>query len=175
MLRACVLGLAAFLGIAGAALGEPREAVEDAQVPLRAVVAVVAAWVADELGVPVPAVLPEVHLSSRQTLADLNRAGGGAASPGGARVAALYDPREGRIHLATGWTGRTAEEVSLLVHEMVHHFQTLGGAHFACPAEREREAYSVQDRWLGLFGRSLATSFGLEPLFLLVATTCILP
>jgi hypothetical protein len=83
--------------------------------------------------------------------------------------------KHGRIHLAAGWTGQTPEEVSLLVHEMVHHFQSRGGARFACRAEREREAYAVQDRWLGLFGSSLATSFGLEPLFLLVATTCMLP
>jgi hypothetical protein len=175
MLRACVLGLVAFLGIAGAARSDVPAVVDETRVPLGAVVAVVAAWVADEIGVPVPEVLPEVRLSSRQTLADLSRAGGSGASPGGARVAALYDPEGGRIHLATGWTGRTPEEVSLLVHEMVHHFQSLGGAHFACPAEREREAYAIQDRWLGLFGGSLATSFGLEPLFLLVATTCILP
>jgi hypothetical protein len=175
MVRTCVLGLVALLGIAGAAPGEPPETAEDTRVPLRAVVSVVAAWVADELGVPVPELLPNVRLASRQALVEMTLADSGEASLGGAGVAALYDPEDERIYLPTGWTGRTPEEVSLLVHEMVHHFQSLGDTHFACQAEREREAYAVQDRWLGLFGGSLATSFGLEPLFLLVATTCTLP
>ena len=84
----------------------------------------------------------------------------------------LYDDVTEAIYLPRGWTGSTDVEVSILVHEMVHHFQNLLGFKYACAQEREKLAYMAQDRWLARSGLSLASEFDLDPFTLLVATTC---
>ena len=43
---------------------------------------------------------------------------------------------------------------------------------FACPGERETLAYRAQDAWLGLFGESLESAFGIDAATVLVATVC---
>jgi hypothetical protein len=84
----------------------------------------------------------------------------------------LYDDVTQTIYLLKGWTGNDDVEVSILVHEMVHHFQNLLGFKYACAQEREKLAYIARDRWLGQSGLSLASEFDLDPFSLLVATTC---
>jgi len=85
---------------------------------------------------------------------------------------AIYDDATRTIYLPEGWSGSTPAELSVLVHEMVHHFQNLLGLKHECPQEREKLAYIAQDRWLGLFGHSLADDFALDPFSLFVKTTC---
>ena len=85
---------------------------------------------------------------------------------------AIYDDATRTIYLLEGWSGSTPAELSVLVHEMVHHFQNLLGLKHECPQEREKLAYIAQDRWLGLFGHSLADDFALDPFSLFVKTTC---
>ena len=50
---------------------------------------------------------------------------------------AIYDDSNRIIYLPLTWTGGTAAELSMLVHEMVHHLQNLGGLKYECPAARE--------------------------------------
>jgi hypothetical protein len=85
---------------------------------------------------------------------------------------AVYSDAARTIYLPEGWTGSTPAELSVLVHEIVHHIQNVQGFKHECPQEREKLAYLAQDRWLGLFGRSLASDFELDPLTLLVKTKC---
>jgi hypothetical protein len=85
---------------------------------------------------------------------------------------AIYDDATRTIYLPEGWTGKTAAELSVLVHELVHHFQNVLGLKHECPQEREKLAYLAQERWLGLFGHSLASDFDLDPFSLLVKTRC---
>jgi hypothetical protein len=87
-------------------------------------------------------------------------------------VMAVYDDQKGTILLQEGWTGRTPAELSILVHEMVHHLQGVAGMIHACPAERERLAYAAQEKWLGLFGESLESAFDIDAFTLKVSTTC---
>jgi hypothetical protein len=89
-------------------------------------------------------------------------------------VVALYDDETRTIYLSDRWTGRTPAELSVLVHEMVHHLQNAAGTPYECPAERERLAYEAQDKWLGLFGRNLEGEFEVNGLALLVSTSCAL-
>lgn len=89
-----------------------------------------------------------------------------------ARVIAVYDESKRAILLPEGWSGRTPAELSILLHELVHHLQSAAGLRFECPAERERVAYQAQERWLGLFNRSLESEFHIDPFTLKVATTC---
>jgi hypothetical protein len=86
-------------------------------------------------------------------------------------IAIYYDATR-TIYLPEGWTGGTPAELSVLVHELVHHFQNVLRLKYECPQEREKLAYIAQDRWLGLFGHSLADDFALDPFSLFVKTTC---
>ena len=88
-------------------------------------------------------------------------------------VAAFYDDNGQTIYMEEGWTGSTAAETSVLVHEMVHHLQNMAGHEYDCPAAREELAYRAQAEWLELFGRSLESEFGLDPLTMLVRTNCL--
>jgi uncharacterized protein DUF6647 len=86
-------------------------------------------------------------------------------------VAVYYDPTR-TIYLPEGWTGGTPAELSVLIHELVHHFQNVLGLQYECPQEREKLAYTAQDRWLALFGHSLESDFHIDAFSLLVKTRC---
>ena len=96
-----------------------------------------------------------------------------ANPPTGRReVVAIYDDRTSRILLPEGWSGRSAAELSVLVHEMVHHLQKSAGLRYECPAQREKLAYEAQGKWLELFGLSLQSEFDIDPFTLKVSTSC---
>lgn len=97
---------------------------------------------------------------------------GPAATVRPGEVVAIYDDDGRTIYLSESWTGGTPAELSVLVHEMVHHLQSTADMRFACPAEREVLAYRAQDAWLGLFGESLESAFGIDAATLLVSTVC---
>jgi hypothetical protein len=88
------------------------------------------------------------------------------------QVVAVYNDDDRIIYLPAGWTGGTPAEVSVVVHEMVHHLQNEAGLHFACQEVREEAAFAAQERWLGLFGTDLNSEFGIDPFTLLVRTNC---
>jgi hypothetical protein len=87
-------------------------------------------------------------------------------------VVAVYNDETKTIYLPKGWNGRSAAELSVLVHEMVHHLQNEARTRFECPAEREKLAYDAQNKWLGLFGRSVEQEFEINGLALLISTSC---
>jgi hypothetical protein len=88
-------------------------------------------------------------------------------------VVAFYDMPQRTIYLPDGWTGKTPAESSVLVHEMVHHLQSLAGLKYSCAQERERLAYEAQEKWLGQMGRSIHSEFEIDPFTLLVITRCL--
>jgi hypothetical protein len=85
---------------------------------------------------------------------------------------ALYDPLTATILLPDDWTGDTPAELSVLVHEMVHHLQYKKAFKYECPAAREELAYKAQEKWLSLFKRNLESEFQIYAFTLKVATTC---
>jgi len=87
-------------------------------------------------------------------------------------VDALYDDSTRTIYLPEGWTGETPAEVSVLVHEMVHHLQNAAGLKYACPQAREKLAYTAQNQWLAQSGRNLIDEFKLDALTVLLRTNC---
>jgi hypothetical protein len=87
-------------------------------------------------------------------------------------VVAVYNDTTKTIFLPQGWTGASPAEVSVLVHEMVHHLQNVGGFKYECPAARERLAYKAQNEWLQQFGSDLEKTFEVDVLTVLVASTC---
>jgi hypothetical protein len=89
------------------------------------------------------------------------------------RVVSLYNVPTKTIYLRPGWTGRTPAELSMLVHEMVHHLQNAAHTNYACPQEREALAYEAQERWLSLFGHDLLGDFQIDRFTLLMNTKCL--
>jgi hypothetical protein len=85
---------------------------------------------------------------------------------------ALYEDQTKTILLSDRWTGESPAELSVLVHELVHHIQNRARLTYPCPEAREAVAYAAQEKWLKLFGQSLATAFDLDPMTLKVRTSC---
>jgi hypothetical protein len=76
------------------------------------------------------------------------------------------------VGIRNNWKGDTPAELSVLVHEMVHHLQKKNHLNYECHGAREELAYKVQEKWLSLFGRDLASEFQIDPFTLKVSTTC---
>jgi hypothetical protein len=87
-------------------------------------------------------------------------------------VVAVYDTQSQTIYLPDHWSGNSAADQSILVHEMVHHLQKLAGMSFECPAAREKMAYLAQDKWLERFGLSLEREFELDMFTVVVSSAC---
>lgn len=58
----------------------------------------------------------------------------------------LYDQRNSTIYLIEPWAPTDEEDVSVLLHELVHHRQA--PLNFYCPGAQEDAAYRLQDEWL---------------------------
>jgi uncharacterized protein DUF6647 len=71
-------------------------------------------------------VRPQNHIASVQSTSE---------------ILSLYNNETKTIFLLNGWEGKTPAELSILVHEMVHHLQNVEQLKFACPEEREELAY----------------------------------
>jgi hypothetical protein len=138
-------------------------------------VAAIVTWLSAEFSLPIiehqPVIkfVPAKEIVARRYNSILGP--GRSAEDQNETVAIYHDPTQ-TIYLAQDWTGGTPAEQSILVHEMVHHFQNMLGIKYECGQEREQLAYRAQDRWLGLFGHDLATDFDLDPFSLLVKTKC---
>ena len=151
------------------------------------IITAVIAWLVTTMGLPAPHESPRVELvSAAQMQAVLARGRAASHGPGAATAAADSHAHEGTfeieaayedttrtIYLSDAWTGATPAEMSVLVHEMVHHLQNLAGMKYECPQARECEAYVAQDRWLEQSGRNLLDEFQLDPMTFLLRTRCV--
>ena len=160
-MRALVIGSAIGLCLASTLVAEPR------QPPLLEVVAL---WLGANFDLPAAPAMPALVGVSEAELVEMRYGKPAAVAPG--EVVAVYDEGSRAIYVAEGWTGGAPAELSVLVHEMVHHLQASAGMRFACPGERERLAYRAQDAWLGLFGESLESAFGIDAMTVLVQAAC---
>jgi hypothetical protein len=152
--------------------------------------AAIANWLSKEFGLPVVDRFPEIKLISPSEIGALRynssvppafhevardpglaQPQSSAYLPTNDTVAVYIDGAE-IIYVIEGWTGRTPADQSVLVHEMVHHFQYKLGLKHECPQDREKLAYAAQDRWLHLFGHSLESDFELDGFSVLSKTHC---
>ncbi|UUP16443.1 DUF6647 family protein [Nitratireductor thuwali] len=88
-------------------------------------------------------------------------------------VVAVYEPLTRTIVLSDRWRADDVADLSVLVHELVHHLQRQVGAEHRCPEEGEALAYEAQERWLGQFGTSLEAAFGIDAFTLAMRTKCL--
>jgi hypothetical protein len=130
----------------------------------------VVAWLASNFDLPASFESPSLIFASAETMARMRYGPGVPYDPG--EVVAVYRDDENAIYLGEGWDGRTPADLSVVVHEMVHHLQNAAGTGFACPGEREDMAYRAQEEWLGMFGTSLAAEFEIDAMTLMLRTSC---
>ncbi len=64
----------------------------------------------------------------------------------------FYDERSRTIFLVQPWSLSDPQDVSVLLHELVHHRQV--GHHWYCPGAQELPAYRLQEAWLAERGLS---------------------
>ena len=148
--------------------------------PPPALVSAIMKWLSIELGLPSDLPAPSVRLAPARKIATFRYTGllsdhprdMAEIPPGQRETGASYASLARTILLPDGWTGATAAGVSILVHEMVHHLQHVGGLRYECPQASEKLAYDAQQKWLRLYGRDLELDFDLDGFTLLVATQC---
>lgn len=69
----------------------------------------------------------------------------------GAAPRGRYDPDTATVWLVRPWSPRDPFDVSVLLHELVHHRQAEAG-HWYCPGAQELPAYKLQRAWLAELG-----------------------
>ena len=148
---------------------------------MNALMTVMMMWLVANFDLPPTAVAPRVEFVSPSAMVSLRygklgvRALDNQAAPDAALAdtLAIYNEDTQAIYLRDSWTGNSAAELSVLLHEMVHHLQAVGKLKFECPQEREMIAYKAQEQWLRLFGLTLQSEFGLDPMSILVKSKCL--
>lgn len=149
---------------------------------MTALLTAIALWLSANFDLPSLSEQPKVELVSQARIMTIRHQAFGmekrqdiAATPpisDPRDTVAIYDDSNRIIYLPLTWTGSTAAELSMLVHEMVHHLQNIADIKYECPAAREELAYLAQDKWLGLFGQDIEHAFGIDKFTLKVSTSC---
>jgi hypothetical protein len=138
---------------------------------MNALLTAIVTWLSVNFGLPAIHDHPAIEFYPATQIADIRH--GTMDSSARRDVIASYDDVTRTILLPNGWTGRTPADLSILVHEMVHHLQNVAGLEYDCPASREKLAYAAQEAWLGVFGQSLLSQFELDRMTLKLTTRCL--
>lgn len=150
---------------------------------METLLALVASWVSLTVDLPPPTRPPNVEFVTAERMLEVRSgrlsesevAAMRAATDGegaGDLIHALYDDASETIYLPTNWRRSSQRDLSVLVHEMAHHMQNVGGVAYDCGGARERPAYRAQARWLKDAGLTLESAFGLDPMTVFVRTNC---
>ena len=60
----------------------------------------------------------------------------------------MYDPENDTIYLPDDWDRRSAWDLGVLVHEMVHYLQDMNNLDFKCHQEMEKQSWPIQQLYL---------------------------
>ena len=111
-------------------------------------------WLDAEADWPRRDALPRVRFVSRWQAEALRGATAGSQR---GPLRGLYDPDRSEILLVQPWDHRDADDISVLLHELVHHRQA--PHHWYCPAAQELPAYRLQEAWLADQGRAIEVNW----------------
>lgn len=131
---------------------------------------VISVWLAVSFGLPEAPEPPKIRYMEPAQIAQIRY---GKSGVGVGDVVSVYDDLTGTIVLHPDWSSGNIEDVSVLVHELVHHMQNKARLTYACPEEREALAYEAQEKWLRLFGTDIERAFGIDPMSLMIKTKCL--
>src|SRR5258708_35045684 len=146
--------------------------------PMEALLTAIVIWLSTNYSLPASFDHPRVEFVTAEKIASVRHGNIGQEQQAGmllnqseSDIVSLYNNDQRTIYLRDEWTGKTPADLSILVHEMVHHLQNSAHVTYECPGARERLAYPPQDKWLKLFGRDLTSEFDIDAFTLKVTTT----
>lgn len=108
-------------------------------------------WLDNNTDLPRRAAPPRIRLVSRDRAAAL---AGTRHASFLATLRGLYDADRQTIWLIAPWSLRDPHDVSVLLHELVHHRQATA-RHWYCPEAQEPAAYDIEEAWLEEIGLTL--------------------
>lgn len=109
-------------------------------------------WIDRNTDLPRRTEAPAIHFAARHDLAAMSRRSNAEGLRG------LYDPATSVIWLSRPWSARDPLDVSVLLHEMIHHRQ-VGARHYYCPGAQELPAYRLQEAWLAALALELQVNW----------------
>lgn len=127
-------------------------------------------WLSVTTGIPAYYEHPSIEFVSTEQISDINY--GNVSRENRQTVSAIYDDTSQTIYLSESWSAESSADLSVLVHEMVHHLQNLSGADYDCPGAREKPAYAAQDQWLNAYQTNLFKEFELDKMTLKIMSLC---
>ncbi|MCB9947995.1 MAG: hypothetical protein H6842_09235 [Rhodospirillaceae bacterium] len=136
------------------------------------------AWIGAVTGIPPAPDVPAVMFNSAAELQRLHSPDAAYLDPadgdGSPQAVALYNPLDGTLHLPEGWQADDPVDISILLHELVHHMQSRAGMEYACRAEMEKAAYDAQIAFLASMGMDMFEVMEMNELFYRIITNCAL-
>lgn len=117
-------------------------------------------WISVMTGLP-PSPPPSVAYMTQPEMVEVTQVVG---------VAAYYDHNTETVVLPEGFDQLKTLDISILVHELVHHLQYKADLVYECYGAREAIAYDTQESYLKAAGLSLNMIIG--PLLRRLITTC---
>lgn len=148
----------------------------------RALLRGVSQWLTDNYGFPSTLELPRIVQVARAQISAMRygpilsgvpQESLSASDEDQLTTLAIYLDNERTIYLTEEFNGSTPAELSILVHEMVHHVQNGQALRYECPQAREKPAYLAQQRWLQQFGQDLSSEFQMDSMTFLLKSACI--
>jgi hypothetical protein len=129
------------------------------------------AWAAPRLELPVPDALPTIVRKDHCGLQAMYMPGLACLPPGNGALA-LYG--SGVMWLHEDWRADSLKDISILLHELVHHMQHHAGVEpVPCAAEAlEKPAYDAQFAFLEAAGADPYETIGINALKLIFVTNC---
>lgn len=146
--QACIFACCHLLALAPAIAGAENMQMWQSAASLSVLVDHLDDWLDENSDLPARADPPEIRFVagfSQVTLSASNRLARTDAARG------FYDPDRQTIWLVPPWDRNDPFDVSVLVHEQMHHRQAAAG-HWYCPAAQELPAYRMQQKWLAQWG-----------------------
>lgn len=129
-------------------------------------------WAASFTGLPVPDTMPTIHMTTNQKIFEHVRPNQEYKEDSGFTVRALYDHDTSTIWLNENWNPDNLVDLSIMLHELIHHMQYESGNEYECHAAMEKEAYAAQIAWVEAAGEDPWKLLNMNALFVFYVTTC---
>lgn len=129
-------------------------------------------WIGANSTLPFTTEVPDIERVSAEQMHYMALPGTSYDPASTQQILALYLDTGEVLYLQDGWAPDNPRDVSILVHELVHHMQAVAGRKYRCRGEQEKEAYDVQERFLASIGRKIEDVIEIDRLFLFFVTTC---
>lgn len=137
---------------------------------MKALILALMTWASAQTGLPVPDTPPIVKHATAEQMHYMAQPGTEYDAASAQQYLGLY--ANGVMWLRDDWDVGNVRDVSVLLHEVVHHMQEEAGAEYRCRVASERVAHEAQFAWLEAAGLDPFETIGMNKLFYVMVTTC---